>query len=299
MGWCSVVYALACHPPSKTIRSATLRDEKTVPIGVMAALPQELVAIENILENKREQVINDHKFVTGDFGNFFLVTTLSGIGKVKAAMTAQKLISTFYVKAIVFTGVAGAINTQYEIGDVIIADKAFQHDFGYLGKKFHLHKPGILPEIGPFQKEEPIMYELKANWPFVGKDSHSLQHIIASVSRKAKEFLTPVVTNGKNYQPKLFEEGTIATGDQFVVQEYKKADLKKLGADLVEMEGAAVAQVAYENRIPTILARAISDKADENSNIDYSAFFEVVAQNSAKLITTILRDEQFVSFFEK
>src|SRR5580765_5065276 len=128
-------------------------------IGVIAALPQELETLKAELTSAKVVKHGTAEFVVGNLANIPVVSTLSGVGKVNAAIAGQRMISDFSVKAIFFTGVAGGLNPQYEIGDVVILSQAFQHDFGFLDQKFVLHAVGTLPEIGIGKGDEPIRYD--------------------------------------------------------------------------------------------------------------------------------------------
>ena len=86
------------------------------------------------------------------------------------------------------------------------------------------------------------------------------------------------------------ETGVIASGDQFISSsERKDAIVKTFGAIACEMEGAAIAQVAWANGVPCAIVRAISDKADGSSSMDYPTFEAQAARNSAALVIAMLK----------
>jgi adenosylhomocysteine nucleosidase len=90
--------------------------------------------------------------------------------------------------------------------------------------------------------------------------------------------------------PSLYA-GDIASGDQFFSDETKKQCLHKAlpGVLCVEMEGAAVAQVCYENEIPFIIIRTISDAAGSGAHMDFEAFIKKIAgRYSAEIVRNIL-----------
>ncbi len=89
--------------------------------------------------------------------------------------------------------------------------------------------------------------------------------------------------------PKIVK-GVVVTGDAFIASTDKCVELrKKLGADAVEMEGAAVAQICYQRRIGYLVIRSISDKADEGAVLDKQMFYIMAAKNSAGLVAEIVR----------
>jgi len=249
-------------------------------IGLLSAMPEELEDLKAQITNRQEL---DHGIIKGNIGSHTIYATLSGIGKVNASATAQKLISEFKVRILLFSGVAGGINPDYNVGDVIVASQAFQHDVGHWGKEFTMHAPGSLPEIGIGSGKESPYFDLNAFWqPAV------LNNIKNQAIQFSKEFST-VQVNNKDYLPVLKVDGIVATGDQFIANDAKKEYLRSKKTDVVEMEGAAVAQVAFKNKIPCMIIRAVSDKAGEDANVNFQAFFATVAKNNADLVVHLLK----------
>ncbi len=114
---------------------------------------------------------------------------------------------------------------------------------------------------------------------------------MADIRKNAAKFstsFTSVHVNGNKYLPVLKLNGVVATGDQFLANDTKKKSLRDQKADIVEMEGAAVAQVALKNEVPCLILRSISDKAGEKANIDFQTFFEIVAKNNSSLVTYLI-----------
>ena len=65
----------------------------------------------------------------------------------------------------------------------------------------------------------------------------------------------------------LILTGKIDTGDLFVGDSETKAAIEaKCAPDCVEMEGAAVSQIAAKNGVPCVILRAMSDNADEDGH---------------------------------
>lgn len=114
-------------------------------IGLLSAMPEELEDLRAQITNRQEL---EQGIIKGNIGSHTIYATLSGIGKVNASATAQKLISEFKIRILLFSGVAGGINPDYNVGDVIVASQAFQHDVGQWGQEFTMHAAGSLPEIG-------------------------------------------------------------------------------------------------------------------------------------------------------
>ena len=85
-------------------------------------------------------------------------------------------------------------------------------------------------------------------------------------------------------------EGRVVSGDQFICDRGTKDRIKKVfGGLCTEMEGAAIAQAAYINKIPFVIVRAISDKADESTEMSYEAFEAKAAEHCASLVEHMVR----------
>ncbi len=246
----------------------------------MSALPEEQKSFLEKIDKKQNVSKN---IVKGNVGSHTVFATLSGIGKVNAASVAQELISKYQVDVLIFTGVAGGINKAINIGDIIVASAAFQHDYGYLGDQFQIHATGTVPEIGIGTGNESLYFDLAKNW---NQDTYNK---INNKLTESTALLMPVEVGDTRYVPMLRMNGVIATGDQFIASESKKDALRKLKADVVEMEGAAVAQVAMRNDIPVLIIRSISDKAGEKANLDFKSFFSAVAHNNSILLQRAIK----------
>ena len=84
-------------------------------------------------------------------------------------------------------------------------------------------------------------------------------------------------------------EGRVLSGDIFVSDKETKEDLKNtFGGYCTEMEGAAIAQVAYLNGIKALIVRAISDKADDSASMDYAEFERRAIENCVKLTLRLI-----------
>lgn len=248
-------------------------------VGILSAMPAELESLKSKISDEEDS----SGIIKGRIGSHTVYAALSGIGKVNAAAMAQKLISEYHVDVLIFSGVAGGINPEINIGDVVFVTQAFQHDYGHLGENFTLHAVGTVPEIGVGTGNETVYFDLSEFWQ---------KELLADMKKSAAQFsksFTRVQVNGSGYVPVLKLGGTVATGDQFLANDNKKQSLRgEQQADIVEMEGAAVAQVAQKNEIPCLLLRSISDKAGEEANIDFQNFFEIVAKNNSTLVAHLI-----------
>jgi len=98
-------------------------------IGIMSAMENEVKPVlENLAGGEIRDKLGGMSYV-GQIRNHDIVLTCSGIGKVKSAAHTQYLIDHFQVECIFLIGVAGAINPDLQIGDIIISDRAIEYDY--------------------------------------------------------------------------------------------------------------------------------------------------------------------------
>lgn len=183
-----------------------------------------------------------------------LVLVRAGVGKVNAALCTQILIDAYEVDSVICTGSAGALTAGLDIGDIVVAVDCVQHDVvvDFLG----------LP---------------RGQIPFT---DHRFFQTDPALRRRAQEVAL---------SEHSIVEGRVLTGDTFVEDEAYRQNLRDdLDGDCVEMEGAAVGQVCAMNDVPYLVVRAISDRADATSDIDFEAFLEEAAHSSSQIVLHLL-----------
>lgn len=222
-------------------------------IGIIGAMDLEVEHLKSEMQISRIVDKAGMEFYTGTLKGVDVVIVRSGIGKVNAGLCAQILADVFQVTHIINTGVAGSLNAKLDIGDILISKDALYHDmdvriFGY--------QLGEVPQMG--------CREFKAD----------------------KAMIEAAVSSCKEVNPDIHVEvGRILSGDQFISDKAKKETLiADFQSDCTEMEGAAIAHSAYLNKIPFVIIRAISDKADDSAEMDYPTFEREAAKHSAKLV---------------
>lgn len=222
-------------------------------IGIIGAMDLEVEHLKGEMQISRIVDKAGMEFYTGTLKGVDVVIVRSGIGKVNAGLCAQILADVFQVTHIINTGVAGSLNAKLDIGDILISKDALYHDmdvriFGY--------QLGEVPQMG--------CREFKAD----------------------KAMIEAAVSSCKEVNPDIHVEvGRILSGDQFISDKAKKETLiADFQGDCTEMEGAAIAHSAYLNKIPFVIIRAISDKADDSAEMDYPTFEREAARHSAKLV---------------
>ena len=225
-------------------------------IGILCAMREELEPILEKVEIKEVVDYARNKFYLAEFDNKELVLAYSKIGKVNSATTATIMIEKFNAKKILFSGVAGGVDEDLKIGDLVIATKTTQHDvdltvFGY--------EPGYIPE-------SKVYFECDEKLNLIAKK------VAEKMGIKLKE-------------------GIIASGDQFIHSKEKKEWIKKtFNAVAIEMEGGAVGCVTWTLDVPFFMLRAISDTAEEGAGVDFDKFLEESSKVSAEFLIRMLKE---------
>lgn len=223
-------------------------------LAIMGAMEEEIEPLLAHFKNVNVVEFANNKYYEVNYNGLDIVIAYSKIGKVFASLTAATMIEKFNCDTLLFSGVAGAINPELNIGDLIIADKLCQHDLDITAFG---HPNGFVPGGSVFVET-----------------SEELRNVAKEV---AKENELKVI------------EGTIATGDQFVHSVERKDFIEStFKADALEMEGASVAVICDALDVPFFVLRAISDSADGGADIDFDEFLKSSAVNSANYLIKIV-----------
>ncbi|MBP1156133.1 MULTISPECIES: 5'-methylthioadenosine/adenosylhomocysteine nucleosidase [unclassified Paenibacillus] len=226
-------------------------------IGIIGAMKEEIELFHNHMDQVSESVKAGIVFYEGRFHGRQIVLCKSGVGKVNAAITTQILIDTYGVESIVFTGVAGAVDPELNVGDIVVSTECLQHDMDVTALGF---PRGTIP------------YE--ATSLFTADERLRTLAVEASVE----------LFGGR------VKEGRVLSGDQFIASRETVAQLySELGGACTEMEGAAVAQACYMNGIPFVVIRSMSDKADGSAHVNFAEFTVQASENSYRIVDQILK----------
>jgi adenosylhomocysteine nucleosidase len=232
-------------------------------IGIMSAMHEELAAVLQALPNERRVQVAGRDFWQGLWHGRPVVVVLSRIGKVAAATTATALIERFGVGQIVFTGVAGGLGADVQVGDVVLARSLVQHDMD-ASPLFPRHE---VPLYGRsrFETDAPL--------------SASLQRAVQAVLADLQQHVGHEAVREFSLESVRLHQGLIASGDRFVATAAESRSLVNAlpEALAVEMEGAAVAQVCADYGVPFAALRTISDRADDDAHADFNRFIQTVA----------------------
>lgn len=236
----------------------------------MSALAREQSVLAGEMAGAERERIAGHSFRTGTIGKREVVLTAAGVGKVNAALVATLAMDHFQPAAVLFTGVAGGIDETLHIGDLVVGTHVLHHDTGVLEPEgLTVYQSGHIPFFNPTDR---LGYRPSGD--------------LLDRARTAAErtTLTPVL--GRLPQVVF---GTIVTGDQFVHAERERLRLAAATkAQAVEMEGAAVAQVAEHFGVDHLVIRALSDLAGRDSQIDFARFLDEAAANSSRMVLGVL-----------
>src|SRR5699024_4986052 len=225
-------------------------------IGIIAAMEEEIRVLKQSIEEVNETEIAGSVFYAGVYQNRELVLVQSGIGKVNAAVAAVLLIQHFHCDAVINTGSGGGVGKGLHVGDVVLSTTLSYFDadsrvFGY--------QMGQIPQM-------PAAYEASVK--------------LIKMVEKAAETANLTV-----------KKGEILTGDSFVSGGEIIESVKRYfpAAQIVEMEGAAVAQTCWKFGVPFLIVRAVSDTADSEAAVSFDEFIIEAGRKSAEMVLGFLR----------
>ncbi len=226
-------------------------------IGIIGAMDEEVEKLKASITDAKTEEHNGLAFVTGKLNGKDVTVVRSGIGKVNAGACTAVLIDRYNVDCVINTGIAGSLDAHIDIGDIVISEDAVQYDmdatnFGY--------KLGEVPRVGTmeFNADDKLIAFAEEENRRVNSDIHT--------------FI-----------------GRVCSGDKFVSDgETKEWIIKHFQGKCCEMEGAAIAQVAWQNKVPFVIIRAISDKADDSAQMDYPTFEKKAIEHCVALTEALV-----------
>ena len=226
-------------------------------IGIIGAMDEEVSLLKEKMNVSKVEKKAGMEFFQGELSGKEAVIVKSGIGKVNAGICTQILVDDFSVDAVINTGVAGSLKNEINIGDIVLSKDALQHDMDATGFGY---EPGVIPRM-----EESIF-----------KGDETLIQVAKEVNENVNAEISTFV-------------GRVVSGDQFISDHAKKTELvENFAGYCTEMEGAAIAQVCYLNKLPFLIIRAISDKADNSATMDYGEFEAKAIEHTVKLVSGMM-----------
>jgi adenosylhomocysteine nucleosidase len=226
-------------------------------IGIIGAMLEEVELLQaqiKIVQTERHAGID---FIEGEFHGNKIVVCKCGVGKVNAAMCTQALIDFFEVDAVIFTGVAGALDPGLEIGDIVVSTDCLQHDMDVSALGFP-----------------------RGTIPFQETSIFAADQGLADLAYEASFRLFA----GKA------KRGRILSGDQFIANRETVMELfNVLEGACTEMEGAAAAQVCAMNEKAFVIIRSMSDKANGEAPDNFTAFMKQAAGHSFQIVEEMIK----------
>jgi adenosylhomocysteine nucleosidase len=270
-------------------------------IAVMSAFEPELKLLLGAVQNPATLERAGQRYATGKLAGQDVVLFLSGISMVNAAMATRKAIDAFEVKAIVFSGIAGGVDPSLAVGDVVVSAQ-----WGaYLESVFARETPDGY-------KLPPFLHTERANFGMIfPRDTEVVRAGLAAPERRfwfpadAALLQTASKAAGKvnlercagasaclSHQPKAVLGGNGVSGPAFMDNAaFREFVFKTLHAQVLDMESAAAAQVAYSNGVPFIAFRSLSDLAGGGpGENEMGTFLALASGNSAKVVQAFLAE---------
>lgn len=227
-------------------------------IGIIGALAVEIQGLADELQDKKTITCNDMVFETGRLFGKEAVLAVCGAGKVNAAVYTDTMIHLAKPDFIINLGVAGALDSRLNIGDIVVADCCVEHD---------MDTSGVGDPVGHISGIN--MIEMPCD----------------------KDLVKQLMQAAKSIQSLSGYTGMIATGDQFISSPEQKAHiLSRFNAMACEMEGGAIAHTCVMHGVPFAVVRSMSDKADGSAHMDFPQYVRLAAKISSALIKAFMQN---------
>ena len=256
IGICTVLLLISVTMFVGCTTKAEVKDDKV--LGVIGAMEEEVEILKKKMDIKETKKVAGMEFYEGTMDGKNIVLVRSGVGKVNMAACTQILIDEFKVSALVNSGVAGTMDTKLNQGYIVISTDAVQHDF---------------------------------DTTVFGDPLGEISRLGITFFKADKDMIDTAKKAAKNVSGLHITQGRVASGDQFVAGGEVANRIKENFGDVaaVEMEGASMAQVAYLNKVPFVILRSISDKANGEADLSYEEFLPIAAKNASKMVEEFIK----------
>lgn len=245
-----------------------------VAYAIVSPLGLELDPILKAIKNKTVVTINKMNYTVGYLGGKPVVALIIGVGKANTGASVARVMCDFHPKAIILSGIAGGLQPHLAVGDVVIAKNTFQYEFVEFTDK-GIKKNEFLADPA-FHPDDPVIY------------------------RADKELMNAAVNASKGLSLKALDEhkqpieakivtGLVAT-NSFPNEANQVRNLKKAGADAIEMEGGAISHVCWRFNVPCLVVRSISDvvvEGEQPTEINL-AHMTLASHNAAAVVIALM-----------
>jgi adenosylhomocysteine nucleosidase len=300
LGLCFVLIGMilvSCMPAQKPESTKVNLSRRLV---IMSAFEPELTQLLSQTNVMETYVINGRTYHVGELAGKDVVLVLSGVSMVNAAMTTQTVLDHFDVNGIIFSGIAGGVNPGLQIGDVVVPSQWGEYQEQTFARETATGwEPGSsIPEFGNYemmfpqyisvtQKDNKPDNEEQRFWFPVSEDMLDVAKNVADGVQLSECTQTKLCLD---HEPRVVVGGNGVSGPTFVDNaSYREWIWETFQADTLDMESAAVAHVAYVNKVPFIAFRSLSDLAGGGpGENEISTFFQLAADNSAGVVIAFL-----------
>lgn len=229
-------------------------------LALMGAMEEEVTLLRGEMAITDETVHAGITVYRGTFKGVEMALAQCGIGKVNAAICTQMLIDLYKPDALVFSGVAGGLLPNMQVGDLIVASHLIQYDVDLTAFG---RRPGEVPGQGRMVESDPALVE---------KCADAFDNAFDGIDNAPNLML-----------------GTVVSGDKFISDAKTLRWLQREFAALAtEMEGAAVGYTCHLNELPFVVVRGLSDTAGDTASDDFESNLHVVCENSYRLLDHLI-----------
>lgn len=252
-----MIYNLLCE----ILKNKYIKNRRIIMIGIICAMDEELEEVLKIMKNTKKETGHNFNFFIGTINDVPCCAVKCEVGKVNSAICTQTLILIYKPKFILNVGVAGAIKENVNISDVVIGKNVVQHDF-----------------------------DVSA---FPGREKGEICGIDLVKIPCSKWLTQKIIQSAEKIKGISIHEGTILTGDQFINSSEKLFELRKTFDGIAcEMEAGSIGHVCYYNGVDFAIIRSISDRADNDSPVDFESFIKNSSKNSAAILNEFTKSFQ-------
>lgn len=274
--------------------------DETPRLAVVSAYEPEWQVLLDTIEVEETFNINGYDYTIGKLAGNDVVLFLTGVSMVNAAMTTQIVIDRFKVTGIVFSGISGGVNPELNIGDVTVAEQWGQYQEMLYGRE-NPDGTFLIPEwaetpfpaygyMFPQNVEVRTAEKPEIEYRFWFPVDAAMLEVAKTIEGKVTLDKCGADNICLSHDPKLVFGGNGVSGQTFVDNaEFREWTFETFEAEVLDMETAAVAMVAYQNSVPYIAFRSLSDLAGGGpGENEIGTFFQVASDNSAKVMLAFL-----------
>ncbi|MGQ2908007.1 MAG: 5'-methylthioadenosine/S-adenosylhomocysteine nucleosidase [Aliihoeflea sp.] len=292
----NTLIALAATTVAAAAQTATPVDQ-TARTAVISAFQPEWTLLQEMIEDREDHLINGTAFITGTLEDKPVVLFLSGVSMVNAAMTTQMALDHFEIENIVFSGIAGGVDPALTVGDVVVAEEWSQYLEAVFARETDgaFATPSFLPtELPNYGMIFPRPVDVARGEDGIEERQwFSVDAALLKTARKVAEEIELqdcVDQTCLSKAPSVIVGGKGVSGQAFVDNaDFREYVFETFDAQVLDMESAAVAHVAYANEVPFIAFRSLSDLAGggESEN-EMGTFMQVASDNSAAVVKAFI-----------